>query len=55
MVLYFNFNIFKGFKDEELLVNYVLNINNLKRGDIFKVVVGLFYFVIIEFLFVMVL
>lgn len=42
-----NLNIFKGFKDEESLVNYALNINNSKRGDTSKVVAGLFYLVII--------
>ena len=42
-----NLNIFKGFKDEESLVNYALNINNSKRGDTSKVVAGLFYLVIV--------
>ena len=33
-------NIFKGFKDEQSLVNFALNINNSKAGDTSKVVAG---------------
>ena len=55
MASHLNLNIFKGFKDEESLVNYALNINNSKRGDTSKLVAGLFYLVIIVSLHVMVL
>lgn len=36
-------NIFKGFKDEQSLVNFALNINNSKAGDTSKVVAGIVF------------